>query len=200
MANSNAPTGIKPVQMNGTPWNGQGLLVAFAAGDNNNIFVGDPVRYATGGGTDALGVPVVTIASAGATNPILGSFLGVCNGPAGSGFTLTRDLPIYRQASIANYGFIATDPNLVWEVQEDSVGGAIVAATSAGELCDLVAGAGSTFTGMSGWQLDSSTAGAGTTKQVKILELARGPDNAIGVNAKWRVRLNLAQLWSNVAA
>lgn len=200
MANSNSPFGLKPVNMNGTPWSGQGRLVAFKSSDSNNIFVGDPVAYPSGGGTDAFGVPYVTIATAGTGDPILGAFIGVSNGPAGSGFTVTRDLPVYRQASIANYGFVSDDPNLLFAIQEDSVGGAIAAATSAGALADLVAGTGSTVTGMSGWMLDSSTVGTGATLQVKVIELFRGPDNALGNFAKWVIRLNLAQLWSSTAA
>ena len=49
-----------------------------------------------------------------------------------------------------------------------------------------------------GWQLQSSSVGApDATFQVRLLGLVRGPDNALGVNAKWTVRLNNPQLWSN---
>lgn len=196
MANSNVAIGIRPINDNGTPWSGQGRMVAFPASQATNIFLGDPLVPL--GGTDAFGVPLVGIATAGATNTILGGFCGICNGPQGSGYTVTRDLPVYRQASILNYGFICDDPNQLYAVQEDSNGGAIAAAVAGFANGNLVAGAGSTVTGFSGWQLQSSSvsATANPTYQVRILGLLRGPDNAIGVNADWAVRINLPALWA----
>lgn len=196
MANSNIALGIRPINENGSPWSGQGRLVYFPTSQSGNIFLGDPIIPL--GGSDAFGVPAVGIASAGATNTILAGFNGISNGPSGSGFTVTRDLPVYRQASIANYGFVPDDPNQLYAVQEDSVGGAIAAATGGFANGNLVAGTGNTTTGFSGWQLQSSTVtGSGNpTYQVKVLGLLRGPDNAIGVNAKWVVRLNLPALWA----
>lgn len=195
MANFNGPFGIRPINDNGTPWSGQGRLVYFPSTQAGNIFLGDPLVPL--GGSDAFGVPAVGIASAGATNVILGGFNGIMNGPAGSGFTVTRDLPVYRQASIANYGFVCDDPNQLYAVQEDSNGGAIAAGTGGFANGNLVAGAGSTVTGFSGWQLQSSSVTApAATAQVKLLGTLRGPDNVIGVNCKWVVRLNLPALWS----
>jgi hypothetical protein len=188
--------GLRPINDNGTPWSGQGRLVAFPASQATNIFLGDPIVAL--GGTDAFGVPLVGIATAGATNVILGGFIGISNGPAGSGYTVTRDLPVYRQASILNYGFICDDPNQLYVVQEDSVGGAIAAATGGFANGNLVAGSGNTTTGFSGWQLQSSgvSSSANATFQLRLLGTVRGPDNAVGTNAKWVVRLNLPQLWS----
>lgn len=199
MANSNIATGIRPISDNGTPWNGQGQLVAFSADDANNIFLGDPLVPT--GASDAFGVPIVTIATAGAAATVLGGFIGIANGPAAGGnaaSTVTRDLPVYRQASIANYGFVCDDPNQLYVVQEDSVGGAIVIANGGFTNGNLVAGAGSTVTGFSGWQLQSSSVdgNANPTWQLRIIGLLRGPDNAIGVNAKWLVRINLPALWA----
>lgn len=195
MANFNGPVGLRPINDNGTPWSGQGRLVYFPASQAGNIFLGDPIVPL--GGSDAFGVPAVGIASAGAANVILGGFNGIMNGPAGSGFTVTRDLPVYRQASIANYGFIPDDPNQLYVIQEDSVGGAIAAGTGAFANGNLVAGAGSTVTGFSGWQLQSSSVTSpAATAQLKLLGLLRGVDNALGVNAKWVVRLNLPALWN----
>ena len=194
MANFNGPTGLRPIMDNGTPWNGQGRMVSFAANDSNNIFLGDPVVPT--GVVDAFGVPIVTIATAGATHVVLGGFCGVCNGPAGSGYTVTRDLPVYRQASILNYGFVCDDPNQLYEIQEDSNGGAIAVANAGFANGNLVSGVGSTVTGFSGWMLQSSSVGSGNpTYQIRVIELLRGPDNAIGNYAKWKVRINLPALW-----
>lgn len=195
MANANTPTGLRPINDNGTPWSGQGRMVCFAAADSNNIFLGDPIVPT--GATDSFGVPEVTIASAGATNVVLGGFVGITNGPAGSGFTVTRDLPVYRQASVLTYGFVCDDPNQLYAIQEDGVGGAIAAANAGFSNGNLVAGSGSTVTGFSGWMLDSSTVASGNpTYQLRVVGLLRGPDNALGLSAKWVVRLNLPALWS----
>ena len=196
MANSNTPFGLRPINDNGTPWSGQGRMVAFPTSQAANNFLGDPLVAL--GGTDAFGVPLVGIASAGATNVILGGFIGICNGPAGSGFTVTQDLPVYRQASIANYGFICDDPNQLYAIQEDSNGGAIAASAAGFANANLVSGSGSTATAFSGWQLQSSSVSgsANPTYQLRILGLLRGPDNAIGNYARWTVRLNLPALWS----
>lgn len=198
MANTNAPFGLRPINDNGTPWSGQGRLVRFPTGIASNVFLGDPLVY-TGGG-DAYGVPDVGLASAGATDVVAGAFVGLTNGPAAAGnaiFTVTRDLPVYVQSGVLAYGLICDDPNQLYAIQEDSVGGAIAAGTGPMANALLVSGVGSTATGFSGWQLQSSSvsSSANPTYQLRIVGLLRGPDNAIGVNAKWAVRINLPQLW-----
>lgn len=201
MSNVNAPAGLTPINQNGQPFVGATMLVAFASGNSNNIFIGDPLIPA--GGCDAWGVPYVTIATAGATNKVLGSFLGITDGPAKGGnaaFTVTRDLPIYRQASIANYGLISVSADQLYAIQEDGVGGAIAAANAGFSNGNLIAGSGgSTVTGLSSWMLDSSTVGSGNaTYQVKVLGLLRSPGNAFGASAtdlaRYIVRLNLFAL------
>src|ERR1017187_7182412 len=191
MSNINAPFGLRPINDNGTPWSGQGRMVCMNASEGNNIFLGDPIVPL--GGSDAFGVPLVGIGVAGATDTILGGFIGRCTGPAGSGVTLLQSDTVYRHASTLTYGFICDDPNQLYTIQEDSVGGAIATATGGFSNANLVAGAGSTVTGFSGWMLQSSTAASGNpTYQLRVLELTRGPDNALGNYARWTVRLNLA--------
>jgi hypothetical protein len=200
MANSNAPMGLMPVDTNGNNWTGQGRLVCFPASYASNVFLGDPLVPT--GATDNYGVPIVTLATAGATNTILGSFNGLTNGPAGGGASaqapVLRDYPPYRQASVLQYGLCCDDPNQLYIVQEDSDGGAIAVANAGYTNGNLIAGAGSTATGFSGWMLDSSTVdgNANATYQVRILGLARGPDNVVGTYAKWIVRINLPALWA----
>lgn len=196
MANPNIASGLLPVADNGTPWSGQGRLVCFPASQTGNIFKGDPIVPL--GGSDAFGVPLVGIATAGATNTILGGFISVANGPAGANVPVTRESTIYRAASVLNYGFVCDDPNQLYVVQEDSVGGAIAAATGGFANGNLVAGTGNTVTGLSGWQLQSSgvSSSANATYQIRLLGLVRTPDNVLGVNAKWYVRINLPALWA----
>jgi hypothetical protein len=201
MANNNSPMGLRPITNNAGVTTGRGRLVSFAANDSNNIFLGDPLVPT--GVADAFGVPIVTIATAGAANTILGAFNGIANGPAKAGnaaSTITRDLPVYRQASILNYGFCLDDPNQLYVAQEDSLplsAGFIAAANGGFTNVNLIAGAGSTVTGFSGWLLDSSSddGNANPTFQIRIIGLLRAPDNAIGNYAKWLCRINLPALW-----
>lgn len=198
MANNFAPFGLKPVNYDGTTWSGQGRLVRIPVGQGA-IFIGDPLIPL--GTTDANGVPDVGIATAGATNRIVGSFLGVCNGPAGSGVTMLQSSAIYHAASVAGYGLICDDPEVAYSIMEDSAGGAIAITTGGYANGNLIAGAGgSTATGLSSWQLDSSTVATGNaTYQVKVIGLTRGPDNVIGNYARWTVQLNLSALAQNTA-
>jgi hypothetical protein len=200
MANANTAIGLRPINQNGTAWTGQGTLCAVPASQAANIFLGDPVVAL--GGTDAFGCPLVGIATAGAAAAVLGSMLSISNGPAaGANATsgIQQNNTVYRNASVLNYILICDDPNCLYVIQEDSVGGAIAASAAGFANANLVAGAGSTITGFSGWQLQSSSvsSSANTTYQLKIIGLSRGPDNAIGAFADWVVRLNNPQLWSN---
>jgi hypothetical protein len=182
MANTNAPMGLTPVRAgNGAPWGANLRRYYVPATDSNNMFIGDPVIIA--GSADADGVPTATIATAGATNRITGVIVGYTPSP-----TILANR--YRLASTAEYILVAEGPDLVYEVQEDAVGGAL-AATDVGLNADLVAGSGSTSTGLSGWQLDTSTKGTGATLQVRILGFVQRADNEIGANAKVLVRINL---------
>jgi hypothetical protein len=182
MANSNAPEGLKPVRYaSGAPYNGAANAYYVPASDGTALFIGDPVIIA--GDADADGVPTCTRATAGAAGRVTGVVVGfrpsttlIANG--------------YRAASTAEYVYVADDPNLLFEIQEDAVGGAL-AATNVGQNADLIAGSGSTATKRSGFQLDSSTAATTATLQCRIEGFVRRPDNAIGANAKMLVRINL---------
>src|SRR5690606_28305518 len=147
------------------------------------IYVGDPVALGTTGDTE--GVPGVVIATAGATNPILGVVVGVVPDPD----NLSRT---YLPASTAGYLLVADDPDILYEVQEDSLVSTL-AATDIGGTANLIAGSGNTLTGLSGWELDSSEADADATDQLLILGLAQRPDNVIGDHAKWLVKIDLPQ-------
>lgn len=199
MANAAVSFGIRPINDNGTPWSGQGRLCYVPSSQATAIFLGDPLVPL--GGADAFGVPAVGLATAGATNTILGGMIGVTNGPAAGGsatIPITRDSPVYHVAATAGYIFVCDDPNQVYAVQEDSVGGAIAASVGGFSNGNLVSGVGSTATGFSGWQLQSSSVSntANATYQLRLLGLLRGPDNALGTNADWAVRINLPALWA----
>jgi len=192
MANTNAPRGLIPVRRtDGSPWTGGFTIYNVPASYGTAIYAGDPVIPT--GTSDANGVPNVTLATAGATNYLVGAMIGIVSG-GDPIIAVTRDMPVYRQASVQQYIAVADDPNLVFEIQEDGVGGALSVSDSMANA-DLVSGSGSTVTGYSGWMLDSSTAGTGATKQLRILRPVPIVDNTAGSTyAKWLVKINLHSL------
>lgn len=191
MANANAPRGLTPVRyLSGAPYAGPGNLYYIAAATNQALYIGDPVKAT--GTSDANGVPGITIGVAGATNYILGSFGGAV---PFNGIPVLQSDPVYHPAAASQYVYVHDDPNLLFMVQEDSVGGAMSVDSSSANV-DLVAGAGSTVTGFSGWMLDSSTPpGTGNTLQMRILQALQGPGNTPGeAYTKWLCKINLHAL------
>lgn len=181
MANVSSPAGLVPVRYaSGAPYNGACNRYYVPSTDSTALYVGDPVILA--GSADADGVPTVTIATAASAGRISGVVVGVINSPT----VTTR----YRPASVNTYVLVADDPHLLFEIEEDAVGGAL-AAVDVGLNADLIAAAGSTVTGLSGWSLDTSTKATTATLQLRIEGFAQRADNIIGANAKVLVRINL---------
>lgn len=181
MANANTAFGARPVRYaSGAPYNGACKTYYAPTGEANAMYIGDPVIIAGSGDTD--GVPTIALATAGTTNRITGFIVGfrpsstiVANG--------------HRLASTAEYVMVADDPDLLFEIQEDAVGGAL-AAVDISLNADLIAAAGSTATNLSGWMLDTSTKATTAGLQVRIIGFVQRPDNVIGANAKVLVRIN----------
>ncbi len=169
------PFGLTPVRYkSGAPYNGAANLYSVAAGETNNIFIGDPVLISGTG--DAAGIPGVVRAAAGdrMTGVVVG--FGQFDGAsAGSTTAINRG---YRTASTADYLLVADDPALLFAVEEDAVGGAL-ATTDIGNNADLVGGTGSTVTRRSGYMLDSYTK-VTTTAQVRIWGFDQTIGNTIG--------------------
>lgn len=181
MPNANVATGLRPVRYaSGAPYNGAANMYHVPASDSTALFVGDPVIVA--GSADANGVPTATRATAAGGSLWTGVVVGIVPSP-----TVTT---MYRPASTAAYILVADDPNLLFEIQEDAVGGAMAAA-DVGLNVDFVAGTGSTVTGKSGFQADTSTKATTNTLQMRVVGFVQRPDNEIGANAKILVRNNL---------
>ncbi len=182
MPNLNSATGLSPVRYrNGSPWMGASRRYFHPATDGTALYVGDPVIIA--GSADSDGVPTATRATAAGAGRITGVVVGFEP-------NATLNAVGYGAASTAFYVLVADDPALLFEIQEDAVGGAL-AATSVGLNADLVAGSGNNSTRLSGFQLDSSTAATTATLQLRIVGFAQRVDNEIGANAKMLVAINL---------
>jgi len=190
MANVDTPRGLKPVRyVSGAPYNGAANLYYMPASDTNAAgYLGALVKPA--GSADANGVPSVT-ANVATGNPVIGVIVGVepLLGAGANG----RDSTNYRVNSTERYVWVADDPNLLFEVQEDGEGGAL-AATNLWMSADLTGfTSGSASTGLSAIEIDSNTAtssGDGT-EDVVIVGFAQRPDNELGSQwGKFLVRLN----------
>ena len=186
MANADAPFGLRPVRyVSGAPYNGAANKYFIPATDTDTAaYVGSLVKLT--GGADADGIAAVT-ANVASGNPVVGVVVATV--------PVTADSTIYRANSTARYVMVADDPDLLFEVQEDSAGGAL-AATATGATCRLTGfTSGSTFTGLSAIEIDSSELSetSDTDDDVRIIQMVQSPDNAVGNHARWLVRLNVHQ-------
>ena len=205
MANVDAPLGMRPIRhRNGAPYNGAANPYLVPSSDATALFIGDPVVVtgtantaqveAPGVGTFKAGeLPTVIIATAGGTtNAITGCVVAFGANPS----NLENQ---YRLASTDRIVWVADDPDLVFEMQEDSVGGAL-AETAVGSNVQLIAGTGSTITGLSGWEIDSNTTATTATHQLRLERLVRREDNEVGNQANWEVSINFHTMTRTLGA
>ena len=178
MANANTAFGLKPVRMlDGSPYNGCVDMFYVPSSVATAIFVGDPVKL--GGSADAAGVASVALCAA--TDTITGVVVG---------FADAASMALgYGAASTIRYPLVAHGQDILFEVQEDGVGGAIAAA-DIGLNADIVVAAGSTVTKRSGVMLDTSTKNTTATLGLRIRGISQRPDNALAEFAKVLVSLN----------
>lgn len=187
MANADNPFGFRPVStLTGGDWKGLVQTVAILAADSTATFVGDAVKL-DGSSTDDGIYPSVVQATAGDTAKIDFVVVGFEPDFANESFN-----QIYRSASTLRYARVVPVQNMIFDIQEDSAVSNI-AKTDVGEFCNIIVAAGSTATGISKMELDSSNAGTG--EQCRILGLAPYPNNEIGTNAIWRVTVNISNLY-----
>lgn len=199
MANANKPSGFTPVgYLNGAAWNGQARLYSVAASNTYAIGIGDPVI--SSGTANADGVPGVV--RAGTTGSCTGALRGVCVGVGRYEGLMANpsslDTTVWP-ASSATVGYIMVvdDPNVIFQIQEESNGTAL-AATEVG--LNQISLAAVTGTYCSAWLLRSTsgaTANTTNTLQLRLLGLARIPNNTFGAYAKWLVSINVHELASD---
>lgn len=191
MANANTPMGARPVRyLSGGPYNGVGNIYATPTGDGTALGIGDFVKLAgTGQIVGNLSYQDVIRAATG----------DVMVGVVTEVLPVTRDSLIYRAASTIRLVRVCDDPNVLFEMQEVSGGTAFVL-SDVGLNANFVMTAGvSTTTGMAGSELDNATEATTNTLDLHIWGLVNRPDNAIGANAKWLVRINRHQHANQVA-
>lgn len=189
MANPNTPYGLRPYSyQSGAPYNGAVRTYYVPVGNGTALYVGDPVILVTNS-SDGNGVQTVGIASAASTNPILGAYLGRSNNAGRATIPVLQSASVYLPASTAAYVYVCDDPDLLYAIQEDGAGGAMVSGVS-GQNASLIAGSGSTVSGQSGWMLDSSTVTT-SSLQMRIIQALQEVDNTAGAAyCKWLTRIN----------
>lgn len=190
MANVSRPAGLSPVfYLNGAPWTGGGQVYCIPSTDGNAYAVGDPMVIA--GDADTNGVPTVTLATAGTSNPVLGALVSPAGASAyGTNYGIQASDPVVIPATKtkAYYVLICDDPNVIYEIEEDGASGATIAAASTGLNANLVAGTNNGY--VSAWKVQSSSVVTTSTLQLKLLRIAQRRDNALGVACKWWVLIN----------
>lgn len=192
MANTDAPFGLRPVKKQGAgSYNGGARPYYIPASDSTALFIGDPVIRVAGGSNSAdielaggnkfgagqLGA--VTKATAGDANLITGVVVGFSPDPTG----LEN---IHRVASTERVAWVVDDPYAEFEIQADGA----VPAASVGLNANLIfTNAGSTVTGLSGVELDttSDAPAADASNQLRILSIVPGPREGDTVNSAGNV-------------
>jgi hypothetical protein len=146
------------------------------------LYIGDPMVLNSSGNA--------IIATAGTGNYILGAALG---------FFTSEFVPLtysYHPSATAgtNYVLVADEPRQLFDMQEDSDTANLALTDLAGNMNIIDTDGGSTMSGLSGWELNSSdTAGSTAGDQVRLIDIYRSPDNAVGTNCRWVIRINKHQ-------
>ena len=192
MANKDAPFGFRPTKMlGGAPFNGGQTEYGIATTYDTNIFTGDAVELHSDG--------TVTLAVANEVN-----ILGVFNGCFYTDSTGAPNWSKYWPADTTStdaVAFVVDDPNVLFEVQEDSTNiGASWPANRGSNANFVSTHSGSTKTGRSKQELDSSDIAA-SVKNFRVVELSKDPDNSdtASANCNFLVRLNEGLYYNNAA-
>lgn len=194
MANTDAPFGLRPIgHVNGSPWNGKTEEFLIADAYNTAIYFGDIVKPAAAG--------VIQVASAGDTL-LLGVFQGCRYRATDGSYVFSPRWPASTSTfnSEGAYGLVVVDPTVVYEVQHDSD-------TNTPAQADIFANGdfisthtGSSITGLSKMELDTSTITTATAN-LRVLGWVESPDNEKAANfAKVRVLINEHALKSTTGA
>lgn len=194
MANTDASFGFTPIgTKSGSPWNGY-IRMYEADTDASDIFIGDAVVLESDGQVD--------VAGAGTGNELLGVCVGTPN-----------HMPVYTNGKQDNFlssnsptlvpsyssakGMIAVciGIDVLYKAQEDGDTTALTFGDIGTNVALIGTNSGSTTTGRSGMELDSSSS-ATTTNQFRIVGFYDSPDNELASVdttlpwGKWIVSIN----------
>tara|TARA_R100000687_G_scaffold77932_1_gene70958 strand:+ start:29 stop:613 length:585 start_codon:yes stop_codon:yes gene_type:complete len=181
MANIDSAFGLIPVAHVGQTDNNGGQT-QYSIGDTQStaIFTGDPVKYKSDG--------TVEVATAG--DPVVGVFGGCFyTDPTTSKPTWSPYFPAALAPGDAK-AFIWDNPMQTFIVQQDSVVSNLLAA-NLNENANLIFNAGNTTTGVSGVEIDSSSADVTAALQVRLIDFYATPsNNTTANNSVFVVKIN----------
>lgn len=187
MANVDAAFGFRAVQdISGAPYSGPLVTYEIGANYGTALYMGHPVVVNGSGSTE--GYPQVNIATTGSSNTVSAVIHGFEPLPT----SLETKYWAASTATARKIYCVQVTANSVFEVQEDSEGGALDKDAVGLNAAWSNAG-GSTVTGISTIELDSSTADTTNTRSLRILRLSPRIGNSIGTNAVWLVKFNFPQ-------
>ena len=166
MANTDAAFGFRPINRDGSPYNGATLRCVIAAADTTATFIGDAVVL---DGSSSEGYPGVS--QAAAAEPVFGVVTGFEANPD----SLSDQ---YRKASTKRFCQVTPASGTYFEVQSDDDTTALAEA-SVGLNAGFEVAAGSTAYGVSGFELDSSDAATTSTLDLQIVGLVDRADNLL---------------------
>ena len=166
MANANAAFGFRPVNRDGSPYNGATVRCVFPAADTTAAFIGDAVKLA---GSSDSGYPTVGQCAAG--DAVYGVVTSFEANPDGLGDQ-------YRKASTKRFCQVATAVNTYFEVQSDDDTTALAEA-DVGLNANFIVGTGDTTYGISAMELDSSGLSTTNTLDLQVVALVDRADNLL---------------------
>jgi hypothetical protein len=184
MANNVSSKGFFPHEYKGGgSWDGKVSMYYIASGDNTATFVGDIVKMSDSSAAAstadmAYGCPLVVQAAAGASTDIhVGCLVSVNQhlGVSSANLNMNR---IHRPASVGMYVYVADAPSLVMVGQSDD-DTETGTQDHVGANADIIVAAGSTTTGISGMEIDTTTVETTATLPLKIVGVVLSPDNNI---------------------
>ena len=191
MANQDAPFGFRAVRMSGSAPSSNGQTqYLIANGYNTAIFQGDPVEVVAGGSLEV-------------ANGVADVMVGVFNGVEYVDSTTKKPVfaNFHTAGTTADDGiikaFVIDDPDQLFEIQ---VTGSFTNA-DIGATANLLYTAGSTHSGTSKVEVNSSTFGTGANTAVKVVGLSGDPENqdTTSNNANIIVKINKHLYSANTA-
>jgi hypothetical protein len=179
MANADAPFGFRPINMDGTPYNGATLRCSIAAADTTSTFIGDAVTL---DGSSNGGYPGVS--QAATTEAVFGVVTAFEADPA----TSLDDQ--YRKASTLRYCQVALADRAYFECQSNGADASLPAAAS-GLNAEFAVTAGDTAYGHSKTEIDAATEATTADLDLQLVMPVDRPDNDVTLaNANWIVKFN----------
>lgn len=183
MANVDRPLGARVVgTVSGAPYNGKYMR---CISDADNLFFGDIVIKNAAGTAYGDGAALAVDRSTnGATDIPLGVVVGWEANPDALG-------NLYHANSTTYAVYVCTDPNVIIEMQGDGAG-TVTTAADVGLNYDYTTTAGSTTTGASNMEADSSSGATTAATPLKLIGLVDEPDNTVGsANQKMQFIFNM---------